>query len=318
MPIEVTCPNPDCGKVYSLPDDRAGKTGRCSCGTLLKVSGAGPAAPPVPPAPAPPSAAAPTPQEPPDAGALQPGEILCPHCQMPTPRGVACTWCHRPVAVELPPPPPPAPIPTSKPRPPTPAMPLAGELPSARDLREHRLGSDQAILLGVDVVSAGKTLACINLILFMMVAGVTVMLSAVLHQEVPGVGLMGLAATLPLGAVAMLVSGFLVPIFFNLVSGWLGGLPVRFGESLELRVSGYELTYISPIPALIAGALAGAVLGVLSAFQAMMSGSSSAMGISVALVPFMDAAGLGLGGLLFAALYNALTSLWGGTKVYLG
>jgi len=49
MPIPVTCST--CGANYTLPDDRAGKTGRCRCGAMIPVPAAG--APPAVPAPAP-------------------------------------------------------------------------------------------------------------------------------------------------------------------------------------------------------------------------------------------------------------------------
>ena len=56
MPIPVTCRS--CGANYTLPDDKAGKTGRCRCGATIAVPAAG-----APPAPMP--AAAPPPPPPP-------------------------------------------------------------------------------------------------------------------------------------------------------------------------------------------------------------------------------------------------------------
>ena len=38
MSIQIKCPNPACGKQYSLKDDQAGKTVRCeACGKPFQV-----------------------------------------------------------------------------------------------------------------------------------------------------------------------------------------------------------------------------------------------------------------------------------------
>ncbi|HEX5269214.1 MAG TPA: hypothetical protein VFW33_01940, partial [Gemmataceae bacterium] len=40
-PISVQCPNPACGKTYTLPGSYAGKDGRCKCGTVFPIASAG-------------------------------------------------------------------------------------------------------------------------------------------------------------------------------------------------------------------------------------------------------------------------------------
>lgn len=56
MPIVISCPNPSCGRRYSVPDDAAGRSATCaSCGTKIQITGlakepvAAPAPPPPPP-----------------------------------------------------------------------------------------------------------------------------------------------------------------------------------------------------------------------------------------------------------------------------
>jgi hypothetical protein len=51
--IRVQCPNPACGKTYTVPRSLARKIGRCKCGTVFPIGGAGTPRPddPAPPAP---------------------------------------------------------------------------------------------------------------------------------------------------------------------------------------------------------------------------------------------------------------------------
>jgi hypothetical protein len=39
-PIRVQCPNPACGKTYTMPSSYAGKDGRCICGTVFRIRNA--------------------------------------------------------------------------------------------------------------------------------------------------------------------------------------------------------------------------------------------------------------------------------------
>src|SRR5262245_60835658 len=51
--ISVRCPNPGCGKIYTIRSACAGKTGRCQCGAVFPIPNAGtlPADEPAPQAP---------------------------------------------------------------------------------------------------------------------------------------------------------------------------------------------------------------------------------------------------------------------------
>jgi len=57
MAIVITCPNPDCGRRYSVPDEAAGRTATCAtCGAKIQIGMTGSPISQVPPPPPPPGA----------------------------------------------------------------------------------------------------------------------------------------------------------------------------------------------------------------------------------------------------------------------
>jgi len=313
VPINVTCTH--CGKTYALPESRAGQTGKCTCGQLIKVPAL--AAPPPAPGPVPP----PPPFPPAPRGgpvveeeAPEAGGPRCPSCGMVTRQGRVCEWCNATLAAPAPPPP------AVPPPPPSP-------------MSEARAGMADGAL--VQYVAPGpfiKNLAVLSVVYVAVTNGLAFGLQGLLSGRSPlgFMPFMGGASALNvvIGIVASILSVCLTVVIFNWVAGWGSGFPVRFRAPAPWASGTRELRRIGPVSAMVTGALVGAVGGLLLgllmlvavAVLASVSGGaygSAGMTVVAAMllgVPLGSGVWMGLVALGLSALYNVLAPAWGGIQ----
>ncbi len=313
MPIQVTCSN--CEVSYSVPDTRAGQTGRCKCGQYMVVPGRGvQSEPPLPPAAGAAATEVPLPPVIEEAEVVQQGQVRCPHCGMESQPGLACEWCNQDLlgAAEPGGQPPAAP-------------PQARVAPTARWVAIHR----------VDLVACLRTAAVLAVVPVLALQAQAYALRVLGGLLGAGRGftafriggaMRGTIVSVLFALAAALIGTLVVVGAFNLVARLTNGFRIRLREPVSWAVGTRELARISPLWALVVGALSGAFAGLAAAtlFVVLMQGLRSALrgampspdlsetGQLLVIVPLWYAL---VGGISMAAsslIYNVIAPMWGG------
>ncbi len=323
MPIAITCPN--CGNTYSVPDAKAGQTGRCKCGELIAVPG-GLAQPPAPPPPLA-AVAAPPPPAPVSADAYyspedaiieeeelhHEGQVQCPHCHMATRQGPICEWCNQALA------------PAGAPAPGQPASPPPPMAPS----RSAATAAGGALIHALDPGSYLKNVVVLGFVYVLLSQGVGFLFGSV---RALGKGPTGLALNRPMAApqfvmvlIGTMIGSGLLLVVFNLVARWTNGFPLRFREPTDWSAGTRELKRVSPLSGLLVGLVTGAVVGLLLAVvvNGILGGvlrsvaptaRSATMGALLLLVPLWSAVWSGVLTAVLCLVYNLLAQAWGGVR----
>ena len=315
MPIQVTCSQ--CGRTYAVPDDRAGKTGRCPCGALIAIPAPTALPPPLAAPPPPPSDFADLDQGPSPAWAAP---------APPPPYPVAAP----PVA----PPPsdfadfddsPPAPWAAGPPLPPAPLAPPGVGPPRAR------AQTDRALVHYVQPLSFIKNMIPMTAVVSLAGNGLGLIVGRLAPAGAPamlvGSGRLQIVQVV-LGLIGAVIGPCVLVLLINLAARWANGIPIRFRQLSEWRSGVAEVTAIKPLSVLAAGAVFGALTGLLVAVimvgamgltrQAAMSGigllPTAGGPVMLAVMPLIMAAQVGVGWCLAALVYGPLARAWGGIR----
>lgn len=302
MPIQVTCSH--CGKTYQLPEARAGQTGKCQCGHLIRVPEAPESTrPDVPPPPAAPPPGPVLEDEVPEAG-----EVRCPSCGMVARQARVCEWCNATLVPDMPPPP------------------LSRMSDTEAGLAEGasiQYVTPLSFIKNAAVLSFAYVTATNGLGYVVNLAGSGGSLSIA-----PIILSSGSLLGVVIGTVFAILSACLTVVIFNWVAGRGNGFPLRFRELAPWTSGTGELKRVGPVSAMVTGALGGLIYGfllgvcfllVMATFSGRMRGVTGAQGAAVAGVmllgmPLALGVWTGIVSLALSPLYNLLAAQWGGVQ----